>query len=261
MAVRFGSGALRFELVEGWEQLPKGWQHVDVAGVCTDSGGNVHLYCRGDHPVITYDRDGTFLGSWGEGKFGYRTHGMFMTADDQMFLVDDDGNSVGRYDLDGTFRQQIGPLGPRSDTGYDGSDVNSVQYGGPPFNRPTNLAVAPSGDLYVSDGYGNSRVHHFGADGELIHSWGEPGSRPGEFRLPHSAWVHTDGRVFVADRQNDRIQIFSSTGEFLTEWLDVQRPQDIFIDSNGLVYVGELVWRKGDISADGGSSPKRNPPD
>src|ERR1700753_1301944 len=89
--VRVGSGSLQFELVENWEQLPKGWSHPHVAGVAADSSDNVFLYCRGDHPVIVYDRDGKFLDSWGEGKFSYRTHGAFMTQHDQLFLVDDAG--------------------------------------------------------------------------------------------------------------------------------------------------------------------------
>lgn len=246
MSVRFGSGSLCYELVEGWEQLPAGFEHRDVAAVCSDSNGNVFLYCRGDHPVMIYDRDGRFLDSWGEGKFSYRTHGMFMSGGDQMFLVDDGGNSVGRYALDGTHLQTIGPAGVRSDTGYDGSDVLSIT-GGPPFNRPTNLAVAPSGDLYVSDGYGNCRIHRFSDGGDLLQSWGEPGNGPGQLHLPHSAWAHTDGRVFVCDRQNDRIQIFGPTGEYLDEWTDVQRPQDIFVH-DGLVFVGELRWKKGEVS-------------
>jgi DNA-binding beta-propeller fold protein YncE len=247
MAIRFGSGSLQFELVHGWERIPAGWSHPDVAGVCTDSSGNVFLYCRGDHPVMIYDREGRFLDSWGEGLFSYRTHGMFMGNGDEMFLVDDGGNSVGRYSPDGKLLQQIGPAGILSDTGYDGRNVTSITHGGEPFNHPTNLAAAPSGDLYVSDGYGNCRIHRFSAEAELLQSWGEPGMGPGQFHLPHSAWVHTDGRVFVADRQNDRIQIFGPTGEYLSEWIDVRRPQDIFI-RDGLVYVGELLYRKGDVS-------------
>ncbi|MBO0693252.1 MAG: hypothetical protein J2P58_10185 [Acidimicrobiaceae bacterium] len=247
MSIRFGSGSLQYELVEKWEQIPAGFMHADVAAVCTDSDGNVFLYCRGDHPVMIYDRDGHFLDSWGEGKFSYRTHGMFMAGGDQMFLVDDGGNSVGRYALDGTHLQTIGPAGVRSDTGYDGRDVLSITHGGPPFNRPTNLAVAPSGDLYISDGYGNCRIHRFSDGGDLLQSWGEPGNGPGQLHLPHSAWVHTDGRVFVCDRQNDRIQIFGPTGQYLDEWTDVQRPQDIFMH-DGLVFVGELRWQQGEVS-------------
>ena len=86
--MRVGSGSLQYELVGNWEQLPEGWSHPDVAAVCT-TPDNVYLYCRGDHPVMVYDRDGRFIGSWGEGRFSYRTHGMFMTLPDQLLLVDD----------------------------------------------------------------------------------------------------------------------------------------------------------------------------
>jgi hypothetical protein len=257
--MRVGNGSLEFELVEGWEQLPSGWAHPDVAGVCTDSSGNVYLFCRGEHPVIIYDREGRFLDSWGAGMFSYRTHGMYMTGANELFLVDDGHNSVGRYSLDGNLLQIIGPAGIPSDTGYDGRDTATITHAGAPFNRPTNIAVAVSGDLYVSDGYGNCCVHRFSNEGELLQSWGVPGSGPGSFHLPHSTWVHTDGRVFVADRQNDRIQIFGPTGQYLSEWLDVRRPQDIFIDKNELVYVGELGWRKGSVSTRRGVIPDDEP--
>lgn len=246
--MKVGSGSLQFELVEGWEQLPPGWLHRDVVGVSTDSLGRVYLFCRGEHPVIVYERDGTFVGSWGEGQFTYRVHGIFISPEDQVFLVDYDNHSVRRFTLDGKLLQTIGPAGIPSDSGYDGLEVSSITHGAGPYNRPTNLATGPSGDLYVSDGYGNSRVHRFSDDGELINSWGEPGTGPGEFNLPHSVWVHTDGRVFVVDRENDRIQIFSPTGEYLTSWLDVQRPTELFIDKNNLVYVSEMCWRAGDQS-------------
>jgi hypothetical protein len=247
VAIRFGSGSLQFELVEGWEHIPNDWTHPDVAGVCTDADNNVVLYVRGDHPVMIYDKKGNFLDSWGDGMFSYRTHGCYMGDGNQMFLVDDGGNSVGRYSLDGKLLQQIGPKGDAADTGYDGRDLLTITHGAGPFNHPTNLAVGPSGDLYVTDGYGNSRVHRFSSDGELEQSWGEPGLAPGEFHVPHGVWVHTDGNVWVADRENDRIQIFGPTGEFLSEWTDVQRPQSIFIKDD-LVYVGELLYRKGHIS-------------
>jgi DNA-binding beta-propeller fold protein YncE len=244
--VRVGSGSLQFELVENWEQLPAGWSHPDVAAVCTDASDNVYLYARGDHPVIIYDRDGKFIDSWGEGQFSYRTHGMFMNRGDQLFLVDDGGNSVSQHALDGTLIQDIGPKGIRSDTGF--ADFKVAHAAGP-YNGPTNIAVAPSGDIYVSDGYRNARMHRFTSNGELLQSWGEPGSGAGEFRIPHSTWVHADGRVFVADRENDRLQIFDATGNYLGEWTDVRRPQDIFMDADGLVYVCELSYAVGTTSA------------
>ncbi|MBI2940849.1 MAG: hypothetical protein HYY04_10470 [Chloroflexi bacterium] len=142
----------------------------------------------------------------------------------------------------------LGTSGVGSDTGYDGGWITSIKRGGPPFNRPTNVAIAPNGEIYVSDGYGNARIHRFSADGKLIQSWGEPGTGPGQFYLPHGVEVAADGRVLVADRENDRIQFFSPDGEYLGEWTNVQRPTDIHIDRDGLIYVAELRWTVGQRS-------------
>lgn len=249
MTSGLGQGGLRYELVEDWEQLPAGVRHADVSGVCTDSSGKVYVLCRGELPVLVYDRDGHFLHSWGRGEFSYRTHAAYMTPDDELLIVDDDGHSVGRYSPDGRFLGYLGPAGVSSDSGYDGADGGTITHAAGPYNRPTGVCRAPSGDYYVSDGYGNCAVHRFDPAGALLHSWGEPGSGPGQFRIPHGIWVHTDGRVFVADRQNDRIQIFDPDGNYLTEWTDVQRPQSIHIDRDGVVYVAELVWRAGERSS------------
>jgi len=234
-----------FEVVGGWEQLPAGYSHPDVADVAVDSTGRVYLFCRSEHPVLVYERDGRFVRSWGEGVFTMRAHGITMAPDDTIWFTDDGDQTVRRFTRDGRLLQTIGTSGRASDTGYDGKSVTSIARGGPPFNRPTNLAVAPDGDLYVSDGYGNARVHQFSAAGELRRSWGEPGSSPGQFMIPHSVTVHADGRVFVCDRENDRIQIFSPEGEFLAEWTDVQRPTKLVFDRRGLAIVAELTWREG----------------
>jgi hypothetical protein len=250
--MKVGSGDLQFELVPNWEQLPTGYSHPDVAAVCTDSADNVYLYCRGEHPVMIYDVDGNFVDSWGEGQFSYRTHGMFMNQNQHIFLVDDDGNSVTEHAIDGTKLATIGPAHIKTDTGVTTEGgVGVVLRAAGPYNRPTNAAVAPSGDIYVSDGYANSRVHSFSAGGELLQSWGTPGDGPGEFHLPHGIWVHPNGRVFVADRENDRIQIFSPTGELLKIMTNVRRPGDLFIDADNVLYVGEMSWEKGETSLAG----------
>jgi DNA-binding beta-propeller fold protein YncE len=101
----------------------------------------------------------------------------------------------------------LGTMNTTSDTGYDGKDYMTITRPGGPFNRPTNIAVGPRGDLYISDGYGNCRVHRFSTTGELKQSWGVPGIGPGQFHLPHGIATAADGRVFVCDRENDRIQI------------------------------------------------------
>ena len=252
-----GEGELTLELVPDWEQLPSGWSHGDVAGVATDSQDRVFVFNRSEHPVIIYDRDGRFLGSWGEGVFT-RPHGITIHRD-VVYCADDTDHTVRALTLEGKLLWTLGTANQPSDTGYSPegrANLLSIKRGAGPFNRPTRLAVAPNGELYVSDGYGNARVHRFSADGQLIQSWGEPGSSPGQFNLPHSVWVHTDGRVFVCDRENDRIQIFSPSFELLAVWTSVTRPGDLCIDaSRGHVFVGEMAWN----SAVANASPVKVP--
>ncbi|MHB1415913.1 MAG: peptidyl-alpha-hydroxyglycine alpha-amidating lyase family protein [Chloroflexota bacterium] len=242
-------GTLRYEVVTGWEQLPAGFTHRDVVGIGVDSRDRVYVLTRMQPRVIVYERDGTFVGTIGEGVFTERTHGLTIGPDDAIYCVDDGDHTVRKFMPDGKLVMTIGTAGVSSDTGYvRESGVASIKRGGPPFNRPTGLAVAPNGDLYVSDGYGNARVHRFSASGKLLCSWGEPGTDSGQFHLPHGIWVAKDGRVFVCDRENDRIQIFTPEGEYVDEWTQVQRPTDVFMDREGLVYVSELWWRPGQRS-------------
>jgi DNA-binding beta-propeller fold protein YncE len=246
-----GSNALRYEVAEGWEQLPAGYEHRDVAGVAVDSEDRVYLICRGDHPIIIYDRNGKFLGSWGEGDFTYRTHGITVGPDEMVYCTDDGNHTVRKFTPHGKLLMTLGTMNKPADTGYDGKDYVTITRPAGAFNRPTNLAVGPKGDLYVSDGYGNCRVHQFAPNGELRRSWGVPGTGPGQFYLPHGIATAADGRVFVCDRENDRIQIFSPDGEYLTEWTDTQRPTHLVFDAQGRAYVSELWWHKGN------SSPRR----
>lgn len=252
----FGTGDYRYTLVEGWEQLPRGWTHADVAGVATDAEDHVYLYTRGPSRVVVYDRDGRFLRAWGDQEFSDRPHGITIATDGSVWCVDDADHTVKKLTPHGERLLTLGTSRTPSETGYIGPQpgisgstlLNSITRGGPPFNRPTNLAIGPNGDLYVSDGYGNARVHRFSPDGELLQSWGEPGTDTGQFNLPHGIAVHLDGRVFVADRENDRIQIFSPDGEYLDQWLDTQRPTQLQIGPDGVVYVAELWRRVGETS-------------
>jgi DNA-binding beta-propeller fold protein YncE len=242
------SGKIEYSVVEGWEQLPRDYAHRDVAGVAVDGEDRVYLMCRGDHPVLVYDQKGNFLRSWGEGDFTYRTHGIYVAPNGTLFCTDDGNHTVRQFTPDGRLLMTLGVMNTPSDTGYDGKSVKSITRGGEPFNRPTNIAVGPKGDLYVSDGYGNARVHKFSPTGQLIRSWGEPGRGPGQFYLPHGIAVAADGRVFVCDRESDRIQIFDPDGEYLDEWTDTQRPTHLVFDAVGRVYVTELAWHEGDTS-------------
>ena len=233
-----------YEADERWAKVPPGWAWREVAGVATDSRDRVYVFNRGEHPVMVFDRDGTFLTSWGEGLFA-RPHGIVVGPDDAVYCTDDLGLSVRKFTPDGKLLSSLAVNGTPSDTGATGMDYRTILRAGPPFHYPTNVALSPEGELYVSDGYGNALVHKFSADGRLLFSWGEPGDGPGQFRLPHGIAVDRQGTVYVADRENSRIQLFTPDGTYLSEWTDVARPCQVFLDGAGNVYVAELGFRAG----------------
>lgn len=235
-----GPHKLAYEVIEGWERLPEGWSFVEVAGVAVDSADRVYVFNRGVHPVIVFDKEGQFLDAWGAGVFT-SPHGIFIDREDRLYCADDGDHTVRIFDTGGELQQTLGEPGIAADTGY-AEGRSPVLHGGGPFNRVTNVATGPNGDLFISDGYGNARVHRFSADGRLLASWGGPGSGPGELNLPHGIAVDRSGRVFVADRENSRIQIFSGDGDFLDAWTWVNRPDDLFIDENEYLYIAELGW-------------------
>ena len=226
-----GNGKYTYEQVENWEKLPEGWELGQTA-IVTDPEDRVYLFNRGEHPLIVLDRDGNYLASWGEGVLT-DAHGMFIDDDQNLYLPVKNSHVVLKYDPKGNLLMTMGEWGKPSDTGWSGNYSDPVVRAAGPFNSPSDIAISPDGLLYISDGYGNARVHRFTPDGELVDSWGAPGKTgPGEFHVPHGVWVHTDGRVFVADRENNRMQIFDSEGNFLEQWLDLARPCDIYIDDD-----------------------------
>jgi sugar lactone lactonase YvrE len=230
-----------------WAQRPSGWGWKEVAAVATDSRDRVYVFSRGDHSLMVFDRDGTFLASWGEGLF-VRPHGITVGPDDSVYCADDCDHTVRKFTPDGKLLLTLGTSGKPSDTGAAGMDYRTIVRAGPPFNYPTNLAISPDGALYVSDGYGNSRVHKFTADGRLLFSWGEPGDGPGQFHLVHGIAIDRQGTVYVADRENSRIQLFTPDGQYITQWADVARPCQVFIHGDKGeedVYVAEVGFRAG----------------
>ena len=237
------ASTMSYEVVEGWEQLPAGWEHRDVAGVAVDAESRVYLICRGEHPIIVYDSQGNFLRSWGEGDFTLRTHGITVGPDGTVYATDDGNHTVRQFTPDGKLLMTLGTLNTPSDTGYDGKRHGHRNQARRAVQSPDQRGDRTPGDVYVSDGYGNCRVHRFSPTGELKRSWGVAGQGPGEFLLPHGIAVAADGRVFVCDRENDRIQIFSPDGEYLAEWTDTRRPTHLVFDGQGRAYVSELWWQ------------------
>jgi sugar lactone lactonase YvrE len=228
-----------FELEKGWGQAGAPWNFTEVADVAIDGDDNVYAFGRGEGAVIQFDRSGRQQARWGVGDFG-RPHGITVSPHEQaVYCVDCDGHAVRKYTADGTLLDVIESTVDVDYTGYTRFDSHSVRRAGPPFCYPTALALAPSGDLYVSDGYGNARVHRFTADGRLVRSWGSPGDAPGEFVLPHAVLVDGD-RVYVADRENDRVQIFDLEGRYLTEWTDCYRPAALCVDVSAGIFLAEL---------------------
>ncbi|MCH7706241.1 MAG: hypothetical protein IIB33_04265 [Chloroflexi bacterium] len=232
-----GTGTYTYTLIEDWAKLPPGENFAMVSAVATDSQDRVYAFQRKDPPVLVFDRDGNFLSSWGNGAFLF-AHG-FSITNDTVYLTDRDSSVCIIYTLDGKPIQMLGRHGVHSDTGCE-QPAALVPRAAGPFNYPSELVAAPSGDLYVSDGYRNARVHRFSNDGQLVASWGEPGKTdPNQFHLPHSLVVDEGGKVYVCDRENHRIQVFTTDGEYITMWTDIQRPMDITIGKDGVFYVSE----------------------
>ena len=239
-----GSGRHTYEVHEDWARPPDGCE-VLAASVTVDSQDRVYCFNRNkEHPVLVFDREGNFLSSWGAGLFAF-PHTIRADKDDNLWLVDRDHAQMMLFDTSGRWLRTVGTRGARSDTGVAPDDFRSdawqrVTHGGGPFNLPTDIDVAPSGEMFVTDGYGNARVHKFAADGTHLFSWGEPGTAPGQFNLPHAVWIDRHGRLLVADRENDRVQVFDQAGKLLHVWpVKLVGPAVMYVDADDVVYIVE----------------------
>ncbi len=239
-----GAGEHTYEQLDGWAKLPEGMSFHNIGGLFIDPQDRVHVVSRGSptQPIMVLDRAGNVLRVWGEGIFNH-PHGICIGPDGCAYVADDGNHTVSKFSPDGTLLFMLGNKDHPSDTGYSGKGDQgtlTIQRAGPPFNRPTNLGLSSTGDIFVSDGYGNARVHRFAPDGTLLFSWGEPGTGPGQFRQVHSLRVDRKDRIWVCDRENSRIQIFDTEGNFLGQWADVGgQPSDLWFDyaGEGTVYV------------------------
>jgi DNA-binding beta-propeller fold protein YncE len=221
----------RYQVLEKWGELPPGMSYGEAAAVAVDSKDNVYVFTRGEHPVIVFDRNGKYLRSWGQDVGFDRPHGASMGPDEMIYLTDDNGQTVRKCTLDGKVVMTIGT--PK---------MAAPRFSGDPFNRCTHTAISPKGEIYVSDGYQNARVHKFSPDGRLLMSWGRPGTAPGEFNLVHNIACDDEGWVYVADRENHRVQVFDPNGRYEAQWNNLGRPCGLFVTrgSNPVAFIGEL---------------------
>lgn len=241
--IMIGTGDYRYEYRPDWAKLPAEMEFQAPSAVAVDSHDNLYVFQRGDPPVLVFDRDGNMIAQWTR-KDGVPAdaHLVYVGPDDGVYLADRDAHQILKYTSEGELVMSLG--------NRHRAELQA------PFNHPADMCVAPpgsplAGEIFVADGYGNSSVHHFSASGNHIDSFGSPGSSAGEFRVPHSVRVSVDGRIYVADRENNRVQIFSPDGEFIEEWTDFKKPMGIHIDTAGIVYVTDQVPRLSILTLDG----------
>ncbi len=218
------------QVVPDWLKLPDGIETGETAGVGVDSHNHVFIFHRGaDMPIMCVEGDsGKIVASFGEGLFT-NAHGLEIDKDDNVWVTDTLNHQVYKFSHGGDLLLTLG------EKGVSGLDETH-------FNLPTDVVVTPDGEFYVSDGYGNSRVVKFDANGKFLFDWGKRGTAPGEFNLPHGLTLDPQGRVYVADRTNMRIQVFTADGKYICEWGaeqlgEVGRPWGLEYAPDGYLYV------------------------
>lgn len=222
-------GKIDYRVVSGWAKIPSDLTLGAVSAVATDAADRVFVCHRAQRPVLVFARDGTLLRSWGDDHLK-TPHGLRIDREGNVWLTDIGHHQVLKFNADGRLLMALGKQGQAG----KGPDQ---------FDRPTDVAFTSSGDFYVSDGYGNTRVLKFSKDGKLLKQWGTPGTGPGEFNLPHSICVDAKGRVIVGDRENNRIQVFDGEGKFVTQWTAGGAPFGMFLAGDRLfVADGRAHW-------------------
>jgi peptidylamidoglycolate lyase len=256
---------LGYRLVPDWPTPPRtaagtptAWNLIQAPGVAIDSRGRVLVLHRGAHPILEFESSGKFVRSWGDGMFsegkvmaiapgdrapggsGYSAvygpagcdscgaHSVRVDPQGNIWAVDAPGQVIYKMNPQGKVIMQLGQKG------VSGMGPNN-------FNLPTDVAFAPNGDFYVSDGYGNPRVVKYTRDGKYLLQWGTRGTGPGQFQLPHNVAVDAQGRVYVTDRDNRRVEVFDSTGKFLSQWPDIGGVSAIRITKDQRIWTGGVL--------------------
>jgi len=222
-----------YRLAEHWAQLPAGMQWAGVISIDADAKGNIWVFHRSDPTILKFDSSGKLVSSFGAGTF-VQPHGMTIDRDGNIWVTDaqnkdNKGQQVFKFSPDGRILMTLGKAGVVG----EGPDT---------FSGPSDVVVAPNGDIFVADGHvamSNGRVVKFSKDGKFIKAWGKLGAGPGEFNVPHSIAMDSRGRIFVADRSNSRLQIFDQDGKFIDQWKQFGRPSGVYIDKNDNIYVAD----------------------
>ncbi|MDA4118760.1 MAG: peptidyl-alpha-hydroxyglycine alpha-amidating lyase family protein [Thaumarchaeota archaeon] len=207
--------------------------------MAADAQSRVYVFSRSEHPMMVFAPDGEFVTSWGEGLFA-KPHNVRVSPDGFVHCSDIADHTVKKFTRDGKLVQTLGTKDVPSDTGS--SNFKTIKRAAGPFNGPTDIAFDGVGDLYISDGYANSRVHRFSRDGELLSSWGSPGALPGQFNLPHGALIGKGKVIYVLDRENNRVQLFTLGGEFVSQWTDFAGPTGISPARDGSLFICEFGY-------------------
>jgi hypothetical protein len=243
-----------YRTIENWAKLPDGRPWGSTAGVSVDRSGNIWVAercgvnsCADSSlaPILEFDSSGRLLTSFGAGMFVF-PHGITADRDGNIWVTDGDGKNgkghqVFKFSPKGRVLLTLGKAGV---TG-DGEDT---------FNKPSAVAIAANGDIFVADGHGgnsNARIVKFSKEGKFIMTWGKKGSEPGDLNIPHALAFDSRGRLFVADRGNNRIEIFDQNGKFIDQWQQFSRPSGIFIDRNDVIYVADS--ESGSVAKDHGA--------
>ena len=214
-----------YKVVAGWPEPSSPIKLGQVSAVATDASDRVFVFHRGEPPVVVFDRDGKYLRSWGEGLVK-KAHGLRIDREQNVWTTDVGHHLVRKFDHEGTLLMTLGR------EGMPGAGPDR-------FNQPTDVAVTPSGEFFVSDGYGNSRVVLFSKDGRYLKEWGTKGKGEGQFNLPHAIVLDPDGRIYVGDRENDRVQVFDPQGKFLAQWKEGGAPYGLFLTADRRLFVAD----------------------